>query len=186
MEPAPREAIPHLLDLHLDDIFDSAPTDADADAFPEVWTVGDVELPLDYEFDETSAHDGVTVDGADLPLLGRVDAAVFDWNVPGLREELVTALLRSMPKEVRKAFVPIPDTVADDPAGAVRGRRRPASRRSGGSLREISGEPLPPTRSCSIGCPTISARSTGSRPTTVTSWCRGATSPRSAPASTPR
>jgi ATP-dependent helicase HrpA len=101
---------PHLLDLHLDDIFDTAEVDADAESFPDHWAVGDAEFALDYEFDETSANDGVTVT-VPLALVDRVDVGDFDWNVPGLRHELVTALLRSMPKDVRRSFVPIPETV---------------------------------------------------------------------------
>lgn len=137
-----RETDPALLDLHIDDIFDAASTETDADAFPEVWTVGDLELALEYEFDETSPVDGVTV-VVPLPLLGHVDATVFDWNVPGLRAELVTALLRSMPKDVRRMFVPIPDTVAailpalsPDQGDIVEAVRR--------ELRDRSDDPLPP------------------------------------------
>ena len=138
-----RREEPQLLDLHLDDIFDPAGLGADADAFPDRWTTGEVDFALEYEFDETSAHDGVTVT-VPVALLGHVEATAFDWNVPGLREELVTALLRSMPKEVRKAFVPIPDTVgrilpALVPAagvGPVDALRR--------ELRALSDEPLPP------------------------------------------
>ena len=47
-----------------------------------------------------------------VALIDHIDGDAFEWNVPGLREELVTALLRSMPKAVRKPFVPIPDTVS--------------------------------------------------------------------------
>jgi ATP-dependent helicase HrpA len=105
-----RKRDPRLLDLRLDDIFDTEQIDVDHESFPEVWQTGELELPVDYEFDESAANDGVTVT-VPVSLLNRVDATVFEWNVPGLREELVTALLRSMPKQIRKAFVPIPDTV---------------------------------------------------------------------------
>ena len=98
-------------------------------------------MPVEYEFDSASANDGVTVT-VPVSVLNRVDAAEFDWNVPGLREELVTALLRSMPKQVRKPFVPIPDTVA---------RIMPSLSDGGGDLidavrrelRALSGELLP-------------------------------------------
>jgi ATP-dependent helicase HrpA len=132
---------PHLLDLHIDDIFDTG-DEADVEGFPDRWRSGEVEFALDYEFDETSPRDGVTVT-VPVALLDLVDAAEFDWNVPGLREELVTALLRSMPKDVRRSFVPIPDTVERilptvSPAhGGLVDTVRAA-------LREISGEPLPP------------------------------------------
>jgi len=136
-----RKHEPRLLDLRLDEIFDTEQADADDGSFPETWETGDLELSLDYEFDETAPNDGVTLT-VPVALLDRVDAQLYDWNVPGLREELVTALLRSMPKSSRKAFVPIPDTVArilpalsDASGDLVETVRR--------ALREISDEPLP-------------------------------------------
>ena len=106
-----RKKDPRLLDLRLDDIFDASKHDVEDDSFPETWTAGGVELEVDYEFDSTSTNDGVTVN-VPVSLLNHIDGDAFQWNVPGLREELVTELLRSMPKAVRKPFVPIPDTVA--------------------------------------------------------------------------
>ncbi len=106
-----RKRDPRLLDLRLDDIFAADEHEVADESFPESWTAGGVEFEVDYEFDSTSANDGVTVN-VPVSLLGHVDADAFEWNVPGLRQELVTELLRSMPKAVRKPFVPIPDTVA--------------------------------------------------------------------------
>ena len=67
------------------------------------------ELPLSYEFAPGEPDDGVTVD---IPLarLNQVNGAEFGWQVPGLREELVTELIRSLPKQLRTAFVPAPQT----------------------------------------------------------------------------
>ena len=100
---------PHLLNLSLDDLIDPASAAPDPEAFPQVWEYGDLGLPLEYEFDPASPADGVTVD---LPLhgLNRVDPTVFEWHVPGLRHELVTELIRSMPKSFRRLFAPVPDT----------------------------------------------------------------------------
>ncbi|HEY8533465.1 MAG TPA: ATP-dependent RNA helicase HrpA [Micromonospora sp.] len=80
----------------------------DEDAYPDEWPHGELRLPLSYEFDPGSPTDGVTVD-IPLPMLNRVSPAEFEWQVPGLREELVIALLRSLPKALRRNFVPIPD-----------------------------------------------------------------------------
>ncbi len=101
-----------LLDLTLDELLADDP-DAwiDPHAFPEVWTVGDHALPVSYEFDPTSDADGATIT-IDAGLVGKLDPTTFDWNVPGFREELVEALIRSLPKHLRKLFVPVPDTVA--------------------------------------------------------------------------
>jgi ATP-dependent helicase HrpA len=76
--------------------------------FPDVWRHGETELPLAYAFDPGAASDGVTVD-IPLATLTQLDAAEFTWPVPGLRLELVTALLRSLPKQLRVSFVPAPD-----------------------------------------------------------------------------
>jgi ATP-dependent helicase HrpA len=105
-----RRQNPHLLDLTLDVLIDPEATPVDDEAFPEVWTHGDLALPLTYEFDPSSPTDGITVD-VPLERLDRVDPAVFEWNVPGLREELITALIRSLPKQIRKRFSPAPNTV---------------------------------------------------------------------------
>ncbi|MEV4478278.1 ATP-dependent RNA helicase HrpA [Micromonospora coxensis] len=76
--------------------------------YPDRWQADGVTLPLTYTFDPTAPTDGVTVD-IPLPLLNQVPAESFDWQVPGLREELVVALIRSLPKAVRRNFVPVPD-----------------------------------------------------------------------------
>ena len=81
---------------------------SDAD-FPDEWVQGDVRLPLTYQFEPGTDADGVTVH-VPVAVLNRLTPAGFDWQVPGLRLELVTALLRALPKDLRKRFVPAPDT----------------------------------------------------------------------------
>ncbi|TDC57965.1 ATP-dependent RNA helicase HrpA [Micromonospora sp. KC207] len=76
--------------------------------YPDEWRADGVTLPLTYTFDPGTPTDGVTVD-IPLPLLNQVPAESFDWQVPGLREELVIALIRSLPKPIRRNFVPVPD-----------------------------------------------------------------------------
>ncbi len=84
----------------------------DTDAFPDTWTQGDLELTVGYVFDPGSPDDGVRVH-VPLAVLNRVRVEGFDWQVPGLREELVTALLRGLPKPLRRPLVPIPDRVRE-------------------------------------------------------------------------
>ncbi|MGN6161753.1 MAG: ATP-dependent RNA helicase HrpA, partial [Marmoricola sp.] len=81
----------------------------DADEFPDVWRDGDRALELRYRFEPGHRDDGVTVD-VPLNALGGLDAAQFSWQVAGLREELVTSLLRGLPKALRVHVVPVPDT----------------------------------------------------------------------------
>ena len=76
--------------------------------FPDEWHEGPLTLPLRYHFEPGHAADGVTID-VPLATLNTVGAAPFTWNVPGLRHELVTALIRSLPKPLRVNFVPAPD-----------------------------------------------------------------------------
>jgi ATP-dependent helicase HrpA len=80
-------------------------------AFPDVWQQGGITLPLTYRFDPTDDFDGVTVH-IPLPLLAHVHEDDFAWQVPGRRLELVTALIRSLPKQLRRSFVP-PGDVAE-------------------------------------------------------------------------
>ncbi|GAA4564350.1 ATP-dependent RNA helicase HrpA [Micromonospora coerulea] len=88
--------------------------------YPDEWRADGVALPLTYRFEPGTPTDGVTVD-IPLPMLNQVPAESFDWQVPGLREELVVALIRSLPKAIRRNFVPVPDyaraALAAMPAG---------------------------------------------------------------------
>ncbi|WP_242448287.1 ATP-dependent RNA helicase HrpA [Cellulomonas sp. WB94] len=76
--------------------------------FPAVWPQGDLQLPLTYQFEPGTEADGVTVH-IPLVLLARVRPEGFGWMVPGLRDELVTATIRALPKPVRVQLVPAPD-----------------------------------------------------------------------------
>jgi ATP-dependent helicase HrpA len=76
--------------------------------FPEWLPVGDVHLPLTYTDEPGAELDGVSVD-VPLLLLDQMEAARLDWQVPGLRLELVTALVRALPKDLRRHVGPAPD-----------------------------------------------------------------------------
>ncbi len=80
--------------------------------YPDEWREGDLRLPLRYQFEPGAAEDGVTVD-VPVPLLNQVQPEPFTWQVPGLRHDLVVALVRSLPKQLRVSFVPVPDVAAD-------------------------------------------------------------------------
>jgi ATP-dependent helicase HrpA len=81
---------------------------ADPEDFPDQW---DGDLPLEYRFQPGHPHDGVTVT-VPLTVLPGLAAAPFTWQVPGLREDLAVALVRSLPKGIRRSFVPAPDVTA--------------------------------------------------------------------------
>ncbi|MEO8263732.1 MAG: ATP-dependent RNA helicase HrpA, partial [Pseudolysinimonas sp.] len=80
----------------------------DEDSYPAEWVQGDQRFRLAYRFEPGADDDGVTVE-LPLALLPRVEADEFSWLVPALREELVTALLKSLPKAIRKNVVPAAD-----------------------------------------------------------------------------
>ena len=102
-----RHQTPDLLTFRRDDLLRTGGTDG-VDR-PDAWTAGDVSLPLTYRFEPGAADDGVTVH-VPVDVLARLGGDEFAWQVPALREELVTALIRSLPKELRRNFVPAPDT----------------------------------------------------------------------------
>ena len=79
-----------------------------ADDYPQTWAQKGITLPLTYQFEPGAAADGVTVH-IPLDVLNQVDDHGFDWQVQGLREDLVIALLKSLPKATRRNFVPVPD-----------------------------------------------------------------------------
>jgi len=101
-----RAQSPDLLTFTHADLVSPAADEIDPADYPSSWGG---ELPLSYEFAPGEPGDGVR---ADVPLaaLGQVSGEELGWQVPGLREELVTELIRSLPKELRRLFVPAPDT----------------------------------------------------------------------------
>lgn len=80
-----------------------------SDEHPDTWRTEDLALPLTYRFEPGAADDGVTVH-IPVEVLTRIGGDGFAWQVPALREEVVTALIKSLPKDLRRNFVPAPDT----------------------------------------------------------------------------
>ena len=76
--------------------------------YPNFWHQGNLKLRLSYQFEPGADADGVTVH-IPLPLLNQVEEAGFEWQIPGLRRELIIALIKSLPKPVRRNFVPAPN-----------------------------------------------------------------------------
>lgn len=100
-------ATPKLLVMREADLLDDE-SRADQSEFPTRWTQGDQVLGLAYRFEPGAADDGVSV-VIPLPLLAQIEDRGFDWQVPGLRAELVTGLLRALPKAIRRHVVPAAD-----------------------------------------------------------------------------
>jgi ATP-dependent helicase HrpA len=133
---------PDLLDLERSMLVKQSARGVDQRAYPDVWRQGELELALTYQFEPGTEADGVTV-RIPLQVLNQVRADGFDWQVPGLREELVTALIRSLPKPLRRNFSPAADyaraalerlTPCDEPLTEALGRE----------LRRMTGVAVPP------------------------------------------
>ncbi|MCQ9342466.1 ATP-dependent RNA helicase HrpA [Corynebacterium kozikiae] len=99
---------PNLLDFDPAELLTEHAEDVHEDAFPDSWTQNGVDFELTYKFEPGTVDDGVTV-RIPVPLLGSVRPEGFEWNVPGLREELVAALIKTLPKHLRRQVVPAPD-----------------------------------------------------------------------------
>ncbi|MER7674584.1 ATP-dependent RNA helicase HrpA [Kitasatospora sp. NPDC096128] len=122
-------------------INDAADGVTEAD-YPDHWQQGKLRFKLTYQFEPGSDADGVTVH-IPLPVLNQVTAEGFDWQIPGLREELVTAYIKSLPKAVRRNFVPAPD-FARAALRAVKDRREPLLPSLEHALKRLTAVTVPP------------------------------------------
>ena len=107
-----RQRRPELLTFEPEMLVNEAAREVTAHDYPESWQQEDLALSLSYHFAPGAADDGVTVD---LPVaaLNQVPDDALSWQVPGFREDLVVALLRSLPKQLRVNFVPAPNFARD-------------------------------------------------------------------------
>jgi ATP-dependent helicase HrpA len=103
-----RRSEPDLLNFEKAMLVNDGGTGLDKTHYPDLWRQGELEFGLTYQFEPGAHSDGVTVH-IPLEVLDQVRPDGFDWQIPGLREDLVTALIRSLPKAVRRNFVPVPD-----------------------------------------------------------------------------
>jgi ATP-dependent helicase HrpA len=117
------------------DVLDSA-------ARPDAWRAGDQVLPLSYRFEPGACDDGVSVD-VPLAALAGLRPDGFDWLVPALREELVTALIRQLPKELRRPLVPVPALAAEIVAN-LKPRHGPLPEALAAELERLRGIRVPP------------------------------------------
>lgn len=147
-----RQQNPSLLDFDQSLLISEDADALDDSAYPKSWLHKGFELPLSYEFHPVAPgslpnpSDGVT---AEVPVLflNQLDDAAFRWLIPGQRTELVAALIKSLPKQIRKNFVPAPD-VARQAVAALEADFDPAVDGLESSLelalRRIRGHVIPP------------------------------------------
>jgi ATP-dependent helicase HrpA len=113
-----RRERPDLLSFWTSMLFSPQAPRISEEQYPTTWPLSpdsaagdegdDLDLAVTYQFEPGTAADGVTVH---LPLgaLNQVSDAQFEWQIPGLRQELVTELIRGLPKSVRRLLAPAPD-----------------------------------------------------------------------------
>lgn len=112
---------PRLLFLSRDELLAQDPAADTEEQFPDRLHLDGMALPLAYRFEPGAEDDGVTVT-IPLAALNQVDPRRLEWLVPGLLTERMAALLKSLPKSLRKHFVPVPNYVQ-----ALREALRPGS-----------------------------------------------------------
>ena len=101
---------PTLLDFDPDKLLNPEAGDFDDNAFPEMWQQGSLDFALSYKFEPGALDDGVTLN-IPVPLLAGLRNEGFDWLIPGLRAEMAQALIRTLPKALRKSVVPAPTSL---------------------------------------------------------------------------
>ncbi|GAX54317.1 ATP-dependent RNA helicase HrpA [Streptomyces olivochromogenes] len=99
---------PELLDFERSMLINEKAGAVTKDDYPDSWRQGRLKFRVTYQFEPGADADGVTVH-VPLQVLNQVTDEGFDWQIPGLREEVVTELIRSLPKPVRRHYVPAPN-----------------------------------------------------------------------------
>ncbi|MCW3150094.1 ATP-dependent RNA helicase HrpA [Stutzerimonas stutzeri] len=101
---------PQLLIMREEDVLAREASEVTAAQYPDHLRIGELQLPLEYHFEPNHPRDGVTL-RVPAPLLPQLRSERIDWLVPGLLEAKAVALVRNLPKALRKNFVPVPDFV---------------------------------------------------------------------------
>jgi ATP-dependent helicase HrpA len=102
------KASPELLNFEREMLLQGDASHINEHDYPNQWTQGRLKFRLTYQFEPGDEADGVTVH-IPLPLLNQVEPIGFDWLISGMRHELLVALIKSLPKQWRKNFVPAPN-----------------------------------------------------------------------------
>ncbi|MEY2247468.1 ATP-dependent RNA helicase HrpA [Streptomyces sp. BF23-18] len=103
-----RHEEPELLDFERSMLINDRAGQVTKDDYPDSWLQGRLKFRVTYQFEPGADADGVTVH-IPLQVLNQVTDEGFDWQIPGLREEVVTELIRSLPKPIRRNYVPAPN-----------------------------------------------------------------------------
>ena len=111
--------------------------------YPDFWYQDNLKLPLTYQFDIGNERDGVTI-SIPLNVLNQIKNRGFDWQVPGFRYDLIIALIKSLPKSLRKSLVPAPN-YADAFLTRVNSIEHPLLETLENEFRKMTGVRIKPT-----------------------------------------
>jgi ATP-dependent helicase HrpA len=100
---------PRILFLSKEDLLVDPEAAVSSEAFPDQLQVGGVTAQVEYRLEPGSPEDGLTL-VMPAEAIGRVSSARLGWLIPGLLEEKVESLIKTLPKELRRLFVPINET----------------------------------------------------------------------------
>lgn len=114
---------------------------ANEQAYPEALQIDELALPLRYQFSPGKQADGVNVD-VPVALINRLPLHRFDWLVPGMLYDKCVELIKSLPKSVRKQFVPVPD-FASKALALMEPCDKPLMDELGRALKQLSGYTIP-------------------------------------------
>ncbi|GAA2256195.1 ATP-dependent RNA helicase HrpA [Streptomyces indiaensis] len=103
-----RHEQPDFLDFEREMLINEKAGEVTKADYPDTWRQRNLKFRVTYQFEPGADADGVTVH-IPLQVLNQVTDEGFDWQIPGLREELVTELIRSLPKPIRRNYVPAPN-----------------------------------------------------------------------------
>ncbi|WP_405599585.1 ATP-dependent RNA helicase HrpA [Streptomyces sp. NBC_01410] len=103
-----RQDEPELLDFEREMLMTEKAGQVTKDDYPDSWRQGPLKFRVTYQFEPGADADGVTVH-VPLQVLNQVTSEGFDWQIPGLREDVVMELIRSLPKPIRRHYVPAPN-----------------------------------------------------------------------------
>ncbi|MEU9984827.1 ATP-dependent RNA helicase HrpA [Streptomyces sp. NPDC050856] len=138
---------PELLDFEREMLINEKAGTVTKDDYPDSWRQGPLKFRVTYQFEPGADADGVTVH-IPLQVLNQVTDEGFDWQIPGLREEVVTELIRSLPKPVRRHYVPAPNYarafLERASGGDAAARREPLPVALARELQRMVGVPVTP------------------------------------------
>lgn len=125
-----------------EDLLPAAESDPQSDQFPDTFNLTKTPFPLKYCYEPGNEADGIMVT-VPKHAINQITHQQIDWLVPGRLEEKITALIRSLPKSIRRCLVPAPDT-ARDAARQLQFGQGPFLPTLAQVLERISGESIPP------------------------------------------